>query len=75
MLKTLGYKTEVVTEVMVGETYYFAELWDGFYDGEETLESGAIAMYDEENEDVIVSFTVLKTADYVGDALVKVTAL
>lgn len=76
MLKTLGYKSEMVQDVEIGNVYFFGELWDGDGEGEELLESGSIAMVDEDGEDIIVDFELVGEAEYyIADTLVQVTGL
>lgn len=76
MLKTLGYKSEMVQDVEIGNAYFFGELWDGDGEGEELLESGSIAMVDEDGEDIIVDFELEgEVEEVIADTLVLVTSL
>lgn len=73
MLRTLSYVGAVVEEIRVGETYYFGQLWDGDGDGVELLESGAIAVYNEEAEDwEVVDFEIVKENNDLLQTEVKV---
>ena len=67
-MKTLSYILGS-EEIVINKEYYFGQLWDGNGDGEELLESGAISL-DNEN---VVAFEVVKKADDILKALVKVT--
>lgn len=77
MLKIMSYyKSGATDTVEANELYLFGELWDGDGDGEEILESGAIAMVDEDGEDVIVNFELAgEVEDIIADTLVLVTSL
>lgn len=44
-LNTLSYVLGAENTIEAGKEYYFGQLWDGNGDGEELLESGAIAVY------------------------------
>lgn len=44
-LNTLSYILGTEDTIETGKEYYFGQLWDGDGDGEELLESGAIAVY------------------------------
>lgn len=68
-MKTLSYVMGNEEEIKVGGEYYFGQLWDGDGDGQELLESGAIAL----DEDFIVSFDVTETDSELLKTLVKVT--
>lgn len=68
-MKTLSYVMGCEEEIKVGGEYYFGQLWDGDGDGQELLESGAIAL----DEDFIVSFDVTETDSELLKTLVKVT--
>ena len=73
MLRTLSYVGAVVEEIRAGETYYFGQLWDGDGDGVELLESGAIAVYNEEAEDwEVVDFEIVKENNDLLQTEVKV---
>lgn len=73
MLRTLSYTGAVVEEIRVGEIYYFGQLWDGDGDGEELLESGAIAVYNEEAEDwEVVDFEIVKENENILNTEVRV---
>ncbi len=73
MLRTLSYVGAVVEEIRAGETYYFGQLWDGDGDGEELLESGAIAVYNEEAEDwEVVDFEIVEESENLLETLVRV---
>lgn len=72
MLRTL----ESREEIKIGMEVRFAELWDGDGDGQELLDSGAIAVWDEEAEsDIIAAFESIEPNEDVLDTLVRVTDL
>ena len=54
-MKTLSYIYGVEEEIEIGNTYYFGQLWDGYGDGVELLESGVIAI-----DDSIVEFKIIE---------------
>ena len=58
-LNTLSYVYGQNDTIEVGEEYYFGQLWDGNGDGEELLESGAIAVY-QDGEEYIVDFEIYR---------------
>ena len=69
-MKSLSYILGSSEEkIIINGEYYFGQLWDGNGDGEELLESGAISP-DGEN---IVAFEVVKKADDILEAVIKVT--
>ena len=71
-LNTLSYVLGTEDTIEAGKEYYFGQLWDGNGDGEELLESGAIAVYQDGTE-YIVDFEVVEPADDILQAVVKVT--
>nr|DAH50831.1 MAG TPA: hypothetical protein [Caudoviricetes sp.] len=73
-LNTLSYVYGQNDTIEVGEEYYFGQLWDGNGDGEELLESGAIAVY-QDGEEYIVDFEVLESAEGILQTRVKVTGI
>ena len=60
--------------IEVGEEYYFGQLWDGDGDGEELIESEAIAIY-QDGEEYIVDFEILESAEDILQTRVKVTGI
>lgn len=58
--------------IEIGMELRFAELWDGNGDGEELIESGAIAVYEDDNENV-VAFEVIDEDEDILNAVVRVT--
>ena len=72
-LNTLSYVYGQNDTIEIGEEYYFGQLWDGNGDGEELLESGAIAVYD--GEEYIVDFEILEPADDILQTRVKVIGI
>ena len=73
-LNTLSYILGKEDKIETGREYYFGQLWDGNGDGEELLESGAIAVY-QDGEEFIVDFEVLESAENVLQTRVKVTGI
>lgn len=73
-LNTLSYVYGQNDTIEVGEEYYFDQLWDGNGDGEELLESGAIAVY-QDGEEYIVDFEILEPADDILQTRVKVIGI
>lgn len=74
MSATLSYIMGSEEEIVIGGQYYFGQLWDGEGDGEELLESGAIAIWDaEEEKEIIVAFEAIDTEENIMDTFVKVT--
>lgn len=73
-LNTLSYVYGQNDTIEVGEEYYFGQLWDGNGDGEELLESGAIAVY-QDGEEYIVGFEILEPADDILQTRVKVIGI
>ncbi len=73
MLRTERYIYGNHEFIEAGEIYYFGQLWDGDGDGEELLESGAIAVYNEEAEDwEVVDFEIVKENNDLLQTEVKV---
>lgn len=71
-LNTLSYILGTEDTIEAGREYYFGQLWDGNRDGEELLESGAIAVY-QDGEEYIVDFEILESAEDILQTRVKVT--
>lgn len=75
-MKTLSYIYGTEQEIEIGAELYFGQLWDGNGDGEELLNSGEIAVWDEETEtDNIVSFEIIEPSEDILNVLVRVTDL
>lgn len=73
-MKTFSYVKGTIEEIKVGEIYYFGQLVDGDGDLEELLESGCVAIYDEEiEEERIVDFDVVENNVNILDTYVNVT--
>lgn len=73
MLRTERYIYGNHEFIEAGEIYYFGQLWDGDGDGEELLESGAVAVYDEEAEYwEVVDFEIVKENNDLLQTEVKV---
>lgn len=70
-LNTLSYILGTEDTIEAGREYYFGQLWDGNGDGEELLESGAIAVY-QDGEEYIVDFEILEAAEDILQTRVKV---
>lgn len=68
-MKTLSYILGTEQEIKIGAELYFGQLWDGEGDGEELLASGSVSP-DEEN---VVAFEIIESAEDVLQTLVRVT--
>lgn len=73
-LNTLSYVLGAENTIEAGKEYYFGQLWDGDGDGEELLESGAIAVY-QDGEEYVVDFEILEPVDDILQTRVKVTGI
>lgn len=73
-LNTLSYVYGQNDTIEVGEEYYFGQLWDGNGDGEELLESGAIAVY-QNGEEYVVDFEILEPVEDILQTRVKVIGI
>lgn len=73
-LNTSSYVYGQNDTIEVGEEYYFGQLWDGDGDGEELIESEAIAIY-QDGEEYIVDFEILESAEDILQTRVKVTGI
>ena len=73
-LNALSYILGTEGTIETGKEYFFGQLWDGDGDGEELLESGAIAVY-QNGEEYIVDFEVLESAEDILQTRVKVTGI
>jgi hypothetical protein len=73
-LNTLSYVYGQNDTIEVGEEYFFGQLWYGDGDGEELLESGAIAVY-QDGEELIVNFEILEPAEDILQTRVKVIGI
>jgi hypothetical protein len=73
-LNTLSYVLGAEDTIEAGKEYYFGQLWDGNGDGEELLESGAIAVY-QDGEEYIVDFEILESAEDILQTRVKVIGI
>ncbi len=73
-LNTLSYVLGAENTIEAGEEYYFGQLWDGNGDGEELLDSGAIAVY-QDGEEYIVDFEISESAEDILQTRVKVTGI
>lgn len=73
-LNTLSYVLGDNDTIETDKTYYFGQLWDGNGDGEELLESGAIAVY-QDGEEFIVDFEIMESAKDILQTRVKVTGI
>ena len=73
-LNTLSYVLGNNDTIETGKTYYIGQLWDGNGDGEELLESGAIAVY-QDDEEFIVDFEILESAEDILQTRVKVIGI
>lgn len=73
-LNTLSYVLGTEGTIEVSKEYYFGQFWDGDGDGEELLESGAIAVY-QDGEEYIVDFEILEAAEDILQTRVKVIGI
>lgn len=73
-LNTLSYVLGAENTIEAGKEYYFGQLWDGNGDGEELLESGAIAVY-QDGEEYVVDFEILESAEDILQTRVKVIGI
>lgn len=73
-LNTLSYVLGAENTIETGKEYFFGQLWDGNGDGEELIESGAIAVY-QDGEEFIVDFEILESAEDVLQTRVKVIGI
>lgn len=73
-LNTLSYILGTEDTIEADREYFFGQLWDGNGDGEELLESGAIAVY-QDGEEYIVDFEILESAEDILQIRVKVTGI
>lgn len=73
-LNTSSYVYGQNDTIEVGEEYYFGQLWDGDGDGEELIESEAIAIY-QDGEEYIVDFEILEPTEDILQTRVKVTGI
>lgn len=71
-MKTLSYIYGTEQEIEIGAKLYFGQLWDGNGNGEELLESGSIAICENDAENII-AFEILDSSDDILNILVKVT--
>lgn len=70
-MKTLTFILGAEEDIKVGNEYYFGQLWDGNYDGEELLKSGRISP----DEKQIVEFTIVEETKDILYTVVKVTRI
>lgn len=73
-LNTLSYVLGTEDTIEIGKECYFGQLWDGDGDGEELLESGAIAVY-QNGEEYIVDFEIMESAEDILQTRVKVAGI
>lgn len=73
-LNTLSYVLGAENTIEAGKEYYFGQLWYGDGDGEELLESGAIAVY-QDGEEYVVDFEILESAEDILQTRVKVIGI
>lgn len=73
-LNTLSYILGTEDKIEAGKEYFFGQLWDGNGDGEELLESGATAVY-QDGEEYIVDFEIVEAAADILQTQVKVTGI
>ena len=73
-LNTVSYILGAEDTIEAGREYYFGQLWDGNGDGEELLDSGAIAVY-QDGEELIVDFEILELTEDILQTRVKVIGI
>lgn len=73
-LNTLSYVLGTEDKIETSKEYFFGQLWDGNGDGEELLDSGAIAVY-QDGEEFIVDFEIMESAEDILQTRVKVTGI
>lgn len=73
-LNTLSYVLGTEDTIEIGKEFFFDQLWEGNGDGEEPIESGAIAVY-QDDEEYIVDFEILETAEDNLQTRVKVIGI
>lgn len=73
-LNTLSYILGTEDTIETGKEYFFGQLWDGNGDGEELLESGAIAVY-QGGEEYIVDFEIMEATENILQTRVKVIGI
>lgn len=73
-LNTLSYVLGTEDTIEIGKEFFFGQLWDGNGDGEELIESGAIAVY-QDGEEFIVDFKILESAEDILQTRVKVIGI
>lgn len=73
-LNTLSYVLGTEYAIEAGKEYFFGQLWDGNGDGEELIESGAIAVY-QDGKEFIVDFEIMESAEDILQTRVKVTGI
>lgn len=77
MIKTESYVLGRKEIVEVGEEYYWGQLWYGNGDGKEILDSGSIAIYDnDKEEDVVIYFEIIDLdKEDIMKSMVRVTEI
>lgn len=72
-MKTLDYIYGGTEEIEIGNKYYFGQLCEGDAEVDELLESGAIAVYDDEGEYIICDFEIVEKDDDIFNTIIVVT--
>ncbi len=73
-MKTFSYRKRQIEEIKIGLIYYFGQLVNGDGDLNELLESGCVAIYDEEiEEERIIDFDIIENNVNILDIYVKIT--
>lgn len=67
-MKTLSYTLGSIEEIVIGQEYYFGQLWDGEGDGEELLKSGSIGI-----DEMVIEFKQLDEEEDIMRTWVRVT--
>lgn len=71
-MKTLNYIFGGAEEIEIGNTYYFGQLCEGDADAVELLESGAIAVYDDNGDEIVCDFEIIENSEDAFNTIVKV---
>lgn len=68
-MKSLSYVFAAKEKIKIRNRYYFGQLWDGDFDGEELLESGAISP----DGETVFAFKIINSSDDLLQTTVEIT--